>query len=124
MVQGYKILRHDPLIRIILGEIYNFIVKLFFGLKIKDVDCDFRLFRKKIFKKIQLESTSGVICVEMMKQIQDAGFKIHEVAVSHYFRQYGKSQFFNFRRLSKVSFDLIVLWFKLVLRPAFVKNNA
>ena len=48
---------------------------------------------------MSLEKNSGVICLEMMKKIQDAGFRIAEVPVHHYHRAYGKSQFFNFRRL-------------------------
>ena len=46
---------------------------------------------------MRLEKNSGVICLEMMKKIQDAGFRIAEVPVHHYHRAYGKSQFFNFR---------------------------
>ena len=54
--------------------------------------------RRAIFERINLEKTSGVICLEMMKKIQDAGFRIVEVPVHHYHRAFGKSQFFNFRR--------------------------
>ena len=55
--------------------------------------------RRTIFERINLEKTSGVICLEMMKKIQDAGFRIVEVPVHHYHRAFGKSQFFNFRRI-------------------------
>ena len=89
LVNGYKISRNDPFIRIFLGTIYNFGVKLVFGLHLKDVDCDYRLMRRTIFDSIELESDSGSICVEMIKKIQDAGFKFAEVPVSHYHRQYG-----------------------------------
>ena len=67
-----------------------------FGLRVRDVDCDFRLLRRSIFDRVQLEKNSGVICLEMMKKIQDAGFAIVEVPVHHYHRAHGKSQFFNF----------------------------
>ncbi len=53
--------------------------RLLFGLKVRDVDCDFRLMRRSIFERVQLEKNSGVICLEMMKKIQDAGFRIAEV---------------------------------------------
>lgn len=115
MVNGYKIARSDPLHRIIIGRIYHWVVKSVFRLKIRDVDCDFRLMRRKICEEIQLESDTGVICVELIKKIQDAGFKIEQVPVHHYHRAYGKSQFFNFKRLFKMSKSLFVLWQKLVL---------
>ena len=82
----------------------------------RDVDCDFRLMRRSIFERINLEKTSGVICLEMMKKIQDAGFRIVEVPVHHYHRAFGKSQFFNFRRIVKTGVDVLRLWFELVIR--------
>ena len=115
MVNGYKIKRNDPFHRVILGKLYHWGIKLMFGLKIRDVDCDFRLMRREIFDKIKLRSNSGLICAEMMKKIQDAGFKIKEVGVSHYFRTYGKSQFFNFKRISAVFIGLARLWWDLVV---------
>jgi glycosyltransferase involved in cell wall biosynthesis len=118
VVNGYKISRNDPFIRIFLGTIYNFGVKLVFGLHLKDVDCDYRLMRRTIFDTIELESDSGSICVEMIKKIQDAGFKFAEVPVSHYNRTYGKSQFFNWRRLLRTFRQLFVLWWKLVLKKS------
>jgi hypothetical protein len=49
LVNGYKISRSDPLHRIIIGRLYHHTVKLLFGLKVRDVDCDFRLMRRRIF---------------------------------------------------------------------------
>jgi hypothetical protein len=57
-----------------------------------------------------------VICLEMMKKIQDEGFAIAEVPVHHYHRTMGKSQFFNFRRIGKTAVDVGRLWYELVVR--------
>lgn len=114
VVNGYKISRNDPFIRILLGYIYNTIVKTAFGLHLKDVDCDFRLIRRNVFENIRLESNTGSICVEMIKKIQDAGYHFAEVPVHHYHRQYGTSQFFNFRRLFHTLQHLYILWLELV----------
>ncbi len=118
LVNGYKISRSDPLHRIFIGRLYHHTVKLLFGLEVRDVACDFRLIRRSIFDRVRLEKTSGVICLEMMKKIHDAGFVIGEVPVHHYHRAYGKSQFFNFRRLVRTAFDVFRLWQELVLRRA------
>jgi glycosyltransferase involved in cell wall biosynthesis len=115
LVNGYKISRSDPLHRIIIGRVYHHIVKLMFGLTVRDVDCDFRLMRRRIFERINLEKTSGVICLEMMKKITDGGFGIVEVPVHHYHRAFGKSQFFNFRRIAKTGVDVMRLWLALVV---------
>ncbi len=116
LVNGYKISRSDPLHRIVIGRLYHHIVSLLFGLTVRDVDCDFRLIRRSVFERIDLRKTSGVICLEMMKKIQDAGFRIVEVPVHHYHRAFGKSQFFNFRRVAKTAVDVMRLWFALVVR--------
>ena len=55
--------------------------------------------RRSIFDRVRLEKNSGVICLEMMRKIEDAGFTIVEVPVHHYHRAHGKSQFFNFPRI-------------------------
>ena len=115
MVTGYKISRSDPLHRIVIGRIYHYTVKTLFGLKVRDVDCDFRLIRRSVFDRVTLERNSGVICLEMMKKIQDAGFRIAEVPVHHYHRSFGKSQFFNVRRLFRTAVDVARLWVQLVV---------
>jgi len=116
LVNGYKISRSDPLHRIIIGRTYHYVVKALFGLRVRDVDCDFRMMRRSIFERVRLEKSSGVICLEMMKKIQDAGFALAEVPVHHYHRAYGKSQFFNFRRVVRTGIDVLKLWFALVVR--------
>ncbi len=112
-VNGYKISRSDPLHRVIIGRLYHWTVKLAFGLCLRDVDCDFRLMRRSIFDTVHLKSDSGVICVELMKKVQDAGFRIVEVPVHHYHRAYGKSQFFNFGRIWRTGKQLWELWWEL-----------
>src|SRR3989344_698908 len=56
-INGIKMARHDPTYRIILGNAYSFFARWLFFLPIYDVDCDFRLIRKSIIKKIKLKST-------------------------------------------------------------------
>jgi glycosyltransferase involved in cell wall biosynthesis len=116
LVNGYKISRSDPLHRIIIGRIYHHTVKLLFGLKVRDVDCDFRLIRRSVFDTVTLEKSSGVICLELMKKITDARFTVAEVPVHHYHRAHGKSQFFNFPRLVRTAVDVFSLWGELVWR--------
>jgi glycosyltransferase involved in cell wall biosynthesis len=118
VVNGYKISRSDPWHRIFIGRVYHYIVKTMFGLSVRDVDCDFRMMRRSIFDRVRLEKNSGVICLEMMKKIQDAKFRIVEVPVHHYHRAYGRSQFFNFLRVYRTGVDVMKLWIVLVVRRA------
>jgi glycosyltransferase involved in cell wall biosynthesis len=120
-VNGYKISRNDPLHRVVIGRLYHWFVKLAFGLRLRDVDCDFRLLRRDVFDKVRLTRSSGVICVELMKKVQDHGFRIAEVPVHHFHRSYGKSQFFNFPRVARTLADLARLWWELVVRRDHLK---
>ena len=123
VVNGYKIDRSDPVIRKVIGRIYHYTVKFLFGFRLRDVDCDFRLIRRSIFDRISLESNHGTICLEMVKKMQDAGYRFAEVPVHHYHRAYGRSQFFNFGRLWRTARDLARLWWKLVVKKEHMAGD-
>jgi glycosyltransferase involved in cell wall biosynthesis len=123
-VNGYKIGRSDPFHRKVIGKAYHTFVKTMFGLRLRDVDCDFRLMRRSVFEKVVLTRSSGVICVELMKKVQDHGYRLAEVPVHHFHRTYGKSQFFNFPRVARTLVDLVKLWWELVVRKEHLRSPA
>ena len=114
IVNGYKISRNDPWLRIVVGRIYHHLMRGLFGYPIRDVDCDFRLIRRSCFQAVSLESRDGTLPLEMVKKFTDAGFSFVEVPVHHFHRVYGRSQFFNVPRLLRVVRDILRLWLKLV----------
>jgi len=115
IVNGFKIKRHDPLHRIIIGWLYQETMRFAFWLPIHDPDCDFRLIRRRVFDTVNLVSDTGTITIEMVKKFQQAGFKFTEVGVHHYFRMYGMSQFFNFKRVFRTLWQLMFLWIDLIV---------
>jgi len=116
LVNGYKISRSDPLHRIWIGRVYHWIVKLAFGLRTPDVDCDFRLLRRSIFDRIRLTRDTGLICVELVTKIEKSGFRSAYVPVHHYHRLHGRSQFFNVKRVAQVAVGLGILWRELIVQ--------
>ena len=66
VVQGWKMGRGDPWYRKLIGRTYHHVVKILFRLPVRDTDCDFRLIHSRVMEQVELTSTSGVICVEMM----------------------------------------------------------
>ena len=122
VVNGYKLSRNDSLLRIIIGRAYHYLVKIFFGIPIKDVDCDFRLIPRKILNEIKLESVSGAICLELVKKIADAGYIFAEVPVHHYSRKYGTSQFFVPWRIIRTFRQLGILYWKLVIKKEHLRR--
>ena len=123
MVNGYKIERHDPLHRIVIGRIYHRMVKLAFGLKIRDVDCDFRLVRRAVFEKVELTRDSGLICVELVTKVEKNGFRVVPVPVHHFHRMHGKSQFFNFARVGRVATGMFGLWWELIVKKKVTRGG-
>ncbi len=123
VVQGYKIRRADNLVRRVVGRLYQRFVSLMFGLEIRDVDCDFRLIRRALLERVRLTHTSGVICVEMVRKFQDAGARIVEVPVHHYFREHEQSRFFRPASVFRSLMDLAALWVRLVVLRRDVRTE-
>ena len=115
VVQGWKRGRGDSWYRKVIGRVYHHVVKVAFRLHVRDTDCDFRLFRRALIEQRPLISTSGVICVEMMRTFQEQGARFSEVPVSHYFRPSGKSQFFRLPAIARSARQLVELWWRLMV---------
>ena len=114
LVNGYKLERNDPLHRIWIGNVYNAFARFLFRIHIRDVDCDFRLMRRRVLQDLQLTSTSGTICVELVRKLELSGFNVEEVGVHHYPRLHGRSQFFRVRSLLNTLRQLVRLYFHLL----------
>ena len=115
VVQGYKLRRADGVLRTVIGRVYHRFVKFMFGLHIRDTDCDFRLIRREALDRITLVHTTGVICVELVRKLQDAGARFTEVGVHHYRRVHGTSEFFRVGAIARTLRDLAALWVQMVV---------
>jgi glycosyltransferase involved in cell wall biosynthesis len=115
LVNGYKLERHDPAHRIWIGKAYNFCARLLFRIRIRDIDCDYRLIRRTLLERIHLTSTSGTICVELVRKLEMTGCGVVETGVHHYPRLYGKSQFFRLPSLATTLYELVRLWVRVVI---------
>ena len=99
VVNGYKRVRHDEMVRRLLGYLYNKLVHGVYRLPIRDIDCDFRLIRRELLDRFELTASSGVICLELILNLRDAGARFAEVPVHHFPRVHGRSRFFTLRHL-------------------------
>lgn len=115
LVNGYKLQRNDPWHRIWIGAVYNRFARFLFRIRLRDVDCDFRLIRRQLLEEIHLTSTSGTICVELVRKLELSPYRTVEVGVHHYPRLHGRSQFFRVKSLLKTLYQLIRLYVRVVL---------
>lgn len=114
-INGIKMSRHDPTYRIVVGNLYSFFTRWLFWTPIADIDCDFRLIRKRVVKKLKLKCNSGAICIELVKKSQIAGAKFRQVSIHHLNRKFGTSQFFRVNRILSTIQEVILLWLELVV---------
>lgn len=110
LVNGYKLNRADTWGRILIGNVYNWVVRRLFHIRIRDVDCDFRLIRRSVLNRTELQSDTGSICVELVKKLQSISGCFEEVGVRHYPRMHGRSQFFRPKAILATFYQLLRLY--------------
>lgn len=115
LVIGYYKERKVGKFKIITSKMWEIAVFVLFGLKVKDIDCGFKLISKKVIDKIpKLESERGAfISSELLIKAKKKGFKIVEIPVTHYPRTKGKGTGRNIKVIFKSFVDLLRLWRKL-----------
>lgn len=111
LVNGYKIARQDPWHRKVIGAVYNQFARFLFGVRLRDIDCDFRIFRRSLLENKPLRSSSGTICVELVKLLERSEMEVVELPVRHYPRLHGRSQFFRVKSLATTFVQLCRLYF-------------
>ena len=97
IVSCYRVNRQDNILRKINGWLWTRVICLAFSLKIRDVDCAFKLYRRAIFDKIKMESTGALIDTEILARAARKGYRITQRGVHHYPRTAGRQTGANFR---------------------------
>jgi glycosyltransferase involved in cell wall biosynthesis len=91
IVVGFRIKRADPLIRTIYARAYRLANRVFFGLKVTDVDCACKLFRREALVDLHVESEGAFFSAETLIKLRAAGRSVVEVGVPHYARTAGSA---------------------------------
>ena len=109
IVSCYRLNRRDSLIRKINGWCWTRLVCLMFGLKIRDIDCAFKLYKREIFDKIELSSTGALIDAEILARAARKGYRITQKGVHHYPRTSGAQSGANLRVILRAFKELFKL---------------
>jgi len=88
---GYRIHRSDPWYRLVNARLYHWLIRALFGLKMRDVDCAFKLLRRSVLSGMTLKSDGALISAEFLLRARAAGCRIVEIGVHHYPRQWGNA---------------------------------
>jgi len=115
IVTGYRLERRDPFVRRLNALLFGgFLVRILLGVKVRDLNCAFKLIPKKVFERIPLESTGALINAELYGRAIRAGFGIREVGVHHYPRTAGVQTGAHLRVIVRAFYDLVRLRQKIV----------
>jgi glycosyltransferase involved in cell wall biosynthesis len=88
---GYRRDRQDPPLRLFTSRVFNDLTSLAFGMRIRDLNCSFKLFRREVLARLPLESRDFFIDAELVARLHRAGFRYRELPVTHYPRTVGRS---------------------------------
>ena len=91
IVCGFRIYRFDPLTRLVLSWGFNLLVRIVFRIKVRDIDCAFKLFRREVFDRVEIQSKKFFVNAEVLAKAKYYGFTMCEVGVRHYPRPAGRS---------------------------------
>ncbi len=89
LMLGYRVNRKDPWHRKLNAFCWGTLVKLLFGFRVRDVDCAFKMIKRRVLDKIELTSSGAMISTELLARSHKAGFRFTEVGVTHYPRSAG-----------------------------------
>lgn len=109
VVIGYRIKRRDPFRRIFIAKTYNLIVSVLFGLRVRDIDCAMKLFRRDVFDRLRLDAEGPFLSAELLIKLGARGVRMDQVGVTHYPRVAGENTGASFRKILRTFRDIFRL---------------
>jgi len=110
IVSCYRLNRQDNFVRKINAWCWTKLVCLLFGMKIRDIDCAFKLYKREIFDNIRLVSTGALIDAEVLARAVRKGYRVVQQGVHHYPRTAGAQTGANLRVIVRAFKELLQLW--------------
>jgi glycosyltransferase involved in cell wall biosynthesis len=107
IVAGYRARRQDPPHRLLFAWGWNILVRIVLGIRIRDIDCAFKVFNRRVFDKVQIHSVGAMVNTEIFAQVSRFGMTVKEMRVSHFPRQHGKPTGGNVAVIMKAFRELV-----------------
>jgi glycosyltransferase involved in cell wall biosynthesis len=89
LVVGYRVNRQDPPLRLFVAKVYNLMIRFMFGLKVRDIDCSFKLGKRQVLQSFRLLANTGLGDAELLLKAKRRGARIVELPVRHFHRTLG-----------------------------------
>ena len=107
LVSGWKQKRHDPISKTLPSKIFNSVVSSATGVKLHDIDCGFKAYRREVTEELKLYADLHRFIPVMAHW---RGFSVAEIPVQHHPRKYGKSKY-GLRRYARGALDFFKVLF-------------
>jgi glycosyltransferase involved in cell wall biosynthesis len=108
-VIGFRIKRRDPFHRIFIAKTYNAVVSVLFGLRVRDIDCAMKLFRREVFDGLRLDADGPFLSAETLIKLRARGTRMAQVGVNHYPRAAGTNTGASFIKILRTFRDIGLL---------------
>ncbi|MFH1370314.1 MAG: glycosyltransferase family 2 protein [Planctomycetota bacterium] len=113
IVCGYRLNRQDSFIRKMNGRLWTWLVNLLFGMRIRDIDCGFKLFRREVVADMPMSSSGALISAEILARATRKGCRIAQAGVHHYPRTAGEQTGAKLRVILRAFKELFALYKKI-----------
>jgi hypothetical protein len=89
IASGYAIRKAVTRGRVAQSAIYNALIALFFGVRIRDINCSMKIYARRVMPAVMPKSASAFIDAEMLIRAARAGYRIAQFPVTHHPRLSG-----------------------------------
>ena len=110
IVAGYRAPRRDPWRRRVLAFGWGLLVRALFGLRVRDIDCAFKVFRRPVLDALPIASIGAFVNTELLLRARSHGFRVHEVPVTHHPRVAGRAKGASPRVVLRALLELATLF--------------
>jgi glycosyltransferase involved in cell wall biosynthesis len=117
IVAGYRLRRRDPWRRVALGATFNLLVRVLFGVRVRDIDCGFKIFRADLLHALDLQAPGALINTEILALAHRQGAALVEIGVNHYPRPAGEQSGGSPRVVLRALDETMRLWWRLRAGP-------
>jgi len=113
IVAGFRLERNDALHRRIMAEAFNVVVRVLFGVHLRDIDCAFKVFRGDLLRSLELSAPGALINTEIQAKARRQNARLIQVGVHHYPRVAGRATGGSLRVILRAMKETLILWWRL-----------
>jgi glycosyltransferase involved in cell wall biosynthesis len=110
LILGFRRRRRDPWLRRLNAFMWGRLVRMLFGFRARDVNCAFKLVKRRVMERVTLSSTGAVVSTELLAKAHREGFRVMEVGVSHFSRTAGRPTGAQWKVIARAFRELAALY--------------